>query len=225
MSTLTQSDERLNQPAPPADTSNIKVKAKEIRMTLKEAWNLLKADMRRKQAGFASRQEDQTFFKRYVKLTMELGSIAVIIFRFGQWAIRLKNPLLRLIFGGIYWILNMAIMAFGGINIQANSTIGRGFVIHNFSCIFIWSDNIGESCTVNQGVTVGNIRGSGGLPQIGNNVYLGAGCKVLGNVKVGNNTVVAANSVVITDVPENSTVMGIPARVVARNASSEYLKF
>jgi serine O-acetyltransferase len=194
-------------------------------MPLRECWGLLMGDLHRKRLGFASRPEDRYFFKRYVKISLELGSIAVMIFRYGQWAIRLKNPVLRFVFGAIYWILNMAIMMAGGINIQASNKIGRGFVIHNFSGIFVLADSIGENCTVNQGVTIGNIRGSGALPKIGNNVYLAAGCKVLGNIKIGDNTVVAANSVVITDIQENSTVMGIPARVVARNASSEYLKF
>jgi serine O-acetyltransferase len=194
------------------------------KLKFKDVWKLWMADIKRKRAGFASRPQDQTFFKQYVKINLELGSIAVMIFRYGQWASRLKNPLLKLFFGGIYAILNMGTMVVAGINVQSGSTIGGGFIIHNFSCIFIWSDNIGENCTVNQGVTIGNIRGSG-LPQIGNNVYIASGAKVLGAVKVGNNVVVAANSVVMTDVPDNCTVMGVPARVISKNATSEYLKF
>jgi serine O-acetyltransferase len=194
-------------------------------MKLREAFHLLSEDLRRKRAGFASRPQDQNFFKKFVKLNLELGSIAVMVFRFGQWATRLRNPLLRVIFGGTYWILNMGTMAMAGINIQAGNIIGKGFVIHNFSCIFVWSDSIGENCTINQGVTIGNVRGSGGLPQIGNNVYVGSGAKVLGNVKIGNNVVVAANSLVISDVPDNSTAIGVPARIIARTGPSEYLSF
>ena len=195
------------------------------KLAFRDSWNLWMADVRRKRAGFASRPQDKTFFKQYIKINLELGSIAVMIFRYGQWATRIKNPLLKLIFAAPYAIGNMGTMVAAGINIQPGSNIGGGFIIHNFSCIFIWSDSIGENCTVNQGVTIGNIRGSGGLPQIGNNVYIASGAKVLGNVKIGNNVVVAANSVVVTDVPDNATVMGIPARVISRNATSEYLKF
>jgi serine O-acetyltransferase len=225
MNTAIKTNECVDQPAKVEERLSMPPSPKLEPMPLGKAWGLLMADMRRKRAGFASRPEDRHFFKRYIKLNLELGSIAVMIFRYGQWAIRLRNPVLRLFFSGIYWIFNMAIMVVGGINIQAANNIGPGFVIHNFSCIFILSDNMGENCTVNQGVTIGNVRGSGALPQIGNNVYFGAGCKVLGNVKVGDNTLIAANSLVLTDVPENSTMLGVPARVVARNTLSEYLKF
>lgn len=193
-------------------------------MKAAQAWSLLGEDLRRKRAGFAMRPQDQTFFKKYIKLNLELGSLAVMVFRFGQWATRLENPLLRLFFGGMYWVGNMMAMVCAGINIQAGSRIDGGLVIHNFSCIFIWSESIGKNCTINQGVTVGNVRGSG-LPRIGSNVYLGSGCKVLGNISIGNNVVVAANSLVVSDVPDNATVIGVPARVVSLNATSEYLKF
>jgi serine O-acetyltransferase len=207
----------------PPDTQSDKPIVKKIRF--RDAWSLWMADVRRKRVGFASRPQDKTFFKQYIKINLELGSMAVMIFRYGQWATRIKNPIFKLIFAAPYAIMNMGTMVTAGINIQPGSTIGGGFIIHNFSCIFIWSDCIGENCTVNQGVTIGNIRGSGGLPQIGNNVYIASGAKVLGNVKIGNNVVVAANSVVMTDVPDNATVMGVPARVISRNATSEYLKF
>ena len=181
--------------------------------------------MRRKRAGFASLPHDRTFFRRYIKLNLEFGSIAVMVFRYGQWATRLRNPVLKLIFGASYLILRIFSMALTGISVVPESDIGPGFIIHNFSCIFVWAEHIGENCTVNQGVTIGNLRGSGGLPKIGNNVYVGSGSKVVGNIKVGNNVVIAANSLVIMDVPDNATVMGVPARVISRTASSEYLKF
>jgi serine O-acetyltransferase len=92
--------------------------------------------------------------------------------------------------------------------------------------IFISTGEMGENCTVQQGVTIGAIRpnrwaGKPRPPTLGNNVYLGAGAKVLGDVKVGDNVVVGANSVVLTDIPENVTVMGIPARIVSRHAATD----
>jgi serine O-acetyltransferase len=225
MSTVINPEPPAADPAPAKALPSMPATPQREPMPFRKALGLLKADLRRKRAGFASRPEDRQFFKRYIKLSLELGSIAVVIFRFGQWATRLRNPVLRFVFVAIYWIFHMAMMMAGGINLQASNNVGRGFIVHNFSGIFILSDSIGENFTVNQGVTVGNVRGSGALPQIGNNVYLGPGCKVLGNIKIGDNTVVAANSVVLSDVPENSTVIGIPARVIARNTTSEYLKF
>ena len=214
---------KVEAPSAVASPPSIRVAPKREPMPFKEAFRLLQADMRRKQSGFASGPGESTF-TRYVKLTLELGSMAVIIFRYGQWATRLKNPLLRFVFAGIYWFLKMAMMMAGGISVQPGNNIGPGFIIHNFSGIFILTDTVGENFTVNQGVTVGNLRGSPALPEIGNNVYLAAGAKVLGAIKIGDNSVVAANSLVIMDVPSNATVMGVPARVVARNTTSEYLK-
>ena len=61
-----------------------------------------------------------------------------------------------------------------------------------------------------------SVRGTG-WPTIGNNVYLGAGCKVMGGVTIGDNVVVSANSLVIADVPSNCTVLGVPARIISRH--------
>ena len=64
-----------------------------------------------------------------------------------------------------------------------------------------------------QGVTVGGARGKG-APIIGDNVVLSAGCKIIGNVKIGNNVFVGANAVVVKDVPDGATVAGIPAKII-----------
>ena len=67
------------------------------------------------------------------------------------------------------------------------------------------------------------VRGVG-RATIGNNCYFGAGCKVVGAVTIGDNVVVSANSVVVSDVPSGATVLGVPARVISREATSAYLK-
>ena len=103
-----------------------------------------------------------------------------------------------------------------GIHIHRESDIGPGLVVHNCSGIFVLAKRIGHSCTVNQGVSVVSVRGTG-WPTIGNNVYLGAGCKVMGGVTIGDNVVVSANSLVIADVPSNCTVLGVPARIISRH--------
>ena len=181
-------------------------------------------DLHRKRAGFKVLPEDQTFFNKYIKCSLELGSVAVVVFRFGHWAYSIRIPVIRELVLAVYWIMNVIVMMVTGINIQARSRIGKGLVIHNFSCIFILTDGMGENCTVNQGVTIGRIRGGKQDPVIGNNVYFGSGCKVLGPVKIGNNVVIAANSLVITDVPDDCTVIGVPARIISRTSTSEYLK-
>lgn len=185
----------------------------------------IKGDLVRKRMAFVVRPEDQTFWKKHVKIHLQMGTQAVVIYRFGKWAHGLKIPIVRELLFAMYWVLNMFSMVTSGINIQTHSTIGKGFAIHNFSCIFVLCEKMGENCTVNQGVTIGMIRGAKRPPIIGNNVYFGAGCKVLGEVTIGDNVVIAANSLVMTNVPDNCTVCGVPARIVSRDAASNYLQF
>ena len=75
---------------------------------------------------------------------------------------------------------------------------------------------IGDNCTIYQGVTLGGTGKDKGKrhPTIGNNVMIGAGAKIIGGVKIGNNAKIGANAVVLYDVPENATAVGVPARVV-----------
>ena len=83
---------------------------------------------------------------------------------------------------------------------------GIGVVIHKNAVI-------GKNVAIGQGVTLGR-KLTDGAPIIGDNVYLAAGSKILGNISIGNNVIVGANAVVIDNVPSNSIVAGIPARVV-----------
>jgi serine O-acetyltransferase len=185
----------------------------------------IRADIYRKRMAYAVRPEDQTFFRKYVKINLQQGSLAVLVYRFGRWAKGMNIPFFRPALFFIYWLLNMMVMIAAGISIHTYGRIGKGFIVHNFSCIFVLVETMGENCTVNQGVTIGNIRGSEHPPVIGNNVYFGAGCKVLGNIRIGDNVVIAANSLVISDVPDNCTVAGVPARIVSRDAKSSYLQY
>jgi serine O-acetyltransferase len=86
---------------------------------------------------------------------------------------------------------------------------GLGIVIHP-RCV------IGDNVIIGQHVTIGG-RGGPEVPIIGNNVLLGAGAKILGNVKIGNNAKIGANAVVLIDVPENATAVGVPAVIVPKN--------
>ena len=98
-------------------------------------------------------------------------------------------------------------------------------MIHNYSGIFIGPITAGKNLTVNQGVTIGNVRGEARRPVLGDNVYIGVSAIVLGNVKIGNNVVIGAGSLVITNVPDNCTVLGVPSRIISRKQTSPYLKF
>lgn len=93
--------------------------------------------------------------------------------------------------------------------------IGGGcFIRHGFATI-IAAEKIGSNCIIHQQVTIG-YNGKGN-PTLGDNVMVGCGAKVLGKITVGNNVKIGANAVVISDVPDNATVVGVPARIIRRD--------
>lgn len=107
-----------------------------------------------------------------------------------------------------------------GIEIHPGAKIGKGlFIDHGMSVIIGETTEIGDYCLLYQGVTLGGTGKDKGKrhPTLGNNVLVGAGAKVLGPFKVGDNAKIAANAVVLDEVPPNSTAVGVPARVVRRN--------
>ncbi len=107
-----------------------------------------------------------------------------------------------------------------GIEIHPGATIGKRFFIdHGTGVVIGETTEIGDDVTLYQGVTLGGTGKDTGKrhPTIGNNVMIGAGAKVLGPFKVGDNSNIAAGAVVLDEVPPNSTAVGVPARVVKRN--------
>lgn len=104
-----------------------------------------------------------------------------------------------------------------GIEIHPGAKIGRRLVIdHGMGIVIGETAEIGDDCLIYHGVTLGGTGKDSGKrhPTIGNNVLIGTGAKVLGPFKVGDNSRIAANSVVLSEIPPNSTAVGVPARVV-----------
>ena len=109
---------------------------------------------------------------------------------------------------------------FTGIEIHPGATIGKGlFIDHGMGVVIGETAEIGDNCTIYQGVTLGGTGKDIGKrhPTLGNNVMVGAGAKVLGPIKINDDSKVAANAVVLKEVPQNSTAVGIPAKVVRRH--------
>ena len=107
-----------------------------------------------------------------------------------------------------------------GIEIHPGATIGKGlFIDHGMGVVIGETAEIGDNCTIYQGVTLGGTGKDHGKrqPTLGNNVLVGSGAKVLGPFKVGDNARIAAGAVVLTEVPENATAVGVPAKVVRVN--------
>lgn len=106
-----------------------------------------------------------------------------------------------------------------GIEIHPGATIGKGlFIDHGCGVVIGETAEIGDNCTIYQGVTLGGTGKDIGKrhPTLGNNVLVGAGAKVLGPFYIGDNSKIAANAVVLKEIPENSTAVGMPAKVVKR---------
>lgn len=107
------------------------------------------------------------------------------------------------------------------INIPYTSKIGEGLYIGHTGCVVIHPLVIlGKNVSIMQGVTIGGnmgkIRDGMSAPCVGDNVFIGAGAKVLGPVKIGKNSMIGANAVVINDVPKNSLAAGVPAQVIKK---------
>lgn len=104
-----------------------------------------------------------------------------------------------------------------GIEIHPAAKIGRGlFIDHGMGVVIGETVEIGENCTLYQGVTLGGTGKDKGKrhPTLGDNVMVGSGAKVLGPFHVGDNVKIAANAVVLNEIPPNSTCVGVPARIV-----------
>ena len=106
-----------------------------------------------------------------------------------------------------------------GIEIHPGAKIGKGLMIdHGMGVVIGETAEIGDNCTIYQGVTLGGTGKDIGKrhPTLGNNVMVGAGAKVLGPFRIGDNTKIAANAVVLEEIPDNCTAVGIPAKIVRR---------
>lgn len=116
------------------------------------------------------------------------------------------------------WI-SQCVRFWTGIEIHPGAVIGKGlFIDHGMGVVIGETAVVGDDCTIYQGVTLGGTGKEKGKrhPTLGNNVMVGSGAKVLGPFTVGDNSKIAAGAVVLSEVPPNSTCVGVPARIVKR---------
>jgi serine O-acetyltransferase len=140
------------------------------------------------------------------------GWHVMFLFRISKIVYAIKIPVLSHILKIIFQLVWFLVTTFYGIWLDLANNIGKGFYIGHFSGIVIRGD-FGDFCSVGQCVTVGT-KGAGksdGYPKFADNVYIGAGAKVIGNIDIGSNVVIGANSVVTKSIPGNSLAVGIPA--------------
>ena len=140
------------------------------------------------------------------------GFQALIFHRFAHWLHRLHLPLIARLTSHLARFLT-------GIEIHPGASIGQGvFIDHGMGVVIGETAIIGDYALIYQGVTLGGTGKECGKrhPTLGENVVVGAGAKVLGNIQIGNNARIGAGSVVLRDVPADCTVVGIPGRIVYR---------
>lgn len=149
------------------------------------------------------------------------GFWALLVYRFGRWRYGVRPALLRKFFSLIYKVLYKLVQIITGIELPCEVKLGKNFVIDYFGGIIVSGyATIGDNCRIRNGVVVGlRCAEDRCAPQIGNNVDIGAGAKVLGNIRVGNNVAIGANAVVLCDVPDDHIVYGVPAVVRPRSRS------
>jgi serine O-acetyltransferase len=138
------------------------------------------------------------------------GFHALLFYRLGHWLQKRGIPFIPRAMSQVARFLT-------GIEIHPGATIGSGlFIDHGMGVVIGETSEIGDNVTLFQGVTLGGTGKQRGKrhPTIGSHVVVGAGAKVLGPITVGDYVKIGANSVVLQDVPDHSTVVGIPGRIV-----------
>jgi len=140
---------------------------------------------------------------------------AIWLYRFGRRVDCRKEGILKEALSKWYWLLFRCVETITGISLPKSAEIGPGLRIWHFGNIFIHPNvKIGENCILRQGVTIGNRYEGSKVPVIGDNVEFGAYAQVFGEVNIGDSSKIGAMSVVLTDVPDGATAVGIPAKLV-----------
>jgi serine O-acetyltransferase len=164
----------------------------------------LKADFRRYYDKYAGKSKICRVFNCF----WAPGFQAIVGYRACRWLISKRVPFVHI-------VIQRFIEITTGISIPPSAEIGKGLLIEHFGGIVINArTRMGDFCTISHGVTVGNKIPGGKSPIIGNNVYLCAGAKILGDIQIGSNCIVGANAVVLDNFSDNSVIAGIPAKLL-----------
>ena len=140
---------------------------------------------------------------------------AVWVYRWGRRLDGRPNGPVPKLTMPFYWLAYRLVETVVGISLPKTAVIGPGLRIWHFGNIFLHGEvRIGANCTLRQGVTIGNRHADGGAPVVGDNVDFGCYAQALGNVRIGNGCRIGAMSVVLDDMPDGSTAVGVPARII-----------
>ncbi|MEI7817304.1 MAG: hypothetical protein WCI45_08935, partial [Desulfuromonadales bacterium] len=146
------------------------------------------------------------------------GFWVMLVYRLGRWRYTINSKLLRMPFSMSYKFLFKVVQILAGVEMPCEVPVGKNFRIDHFGDIIVSGfAKFGDDCIIRNGVTVGLKRVDDPCaPQLGNNVNIGTGAKVLGRIVVGNNVDIGANTVRMVDVPDDHIAEGIPAKLIPK---------
>jgi serine O-acetyltransferase len=164
---------------------------------------------------------------RRMRTVMETEAIwAICVYRWGQHLEQEANGFVRLLFKFPYQFISKWVGIVTGIHLFPETTIGPGFYIGHYGGIWISPlATLGANCNVGPNVVIG-VAGKGRTkgPTLGDRVWIGPGAVITGEIKVGAGCVVAANSFVTGNFPENAVLIGVPARVLSYTGSANLIQ-
>jgi serine O-acetyltransferase len=171
-------------------------------------FDILRADMSRAMRETRDDPDWKPTWRNKVNVALRHATWPVIAYRYGHWTLGVRIPVIGQLLRISGLMFRKWTELFTSVHIDVHAKIGPGFVIHSVYAINLGKTTIGENFTIATGCLISHAcRG------IGDNVYFGPGAKLVGDAKIGSNVVIAANSLVLTDVRDNMMVMGVPARI------------
>ncbi|GHE89383.1 serine O-acetyltransferase [Thalassotalea profundi] len=151
-----------------------------------------------------------------LRVLLSDGTSANVFYRLTHWLITYKLSPFAIITLWLNRVIN-------GCVIGAAAKFDLGFVImHPVGVVINSKVRGGQNIIVESGVVIGDEKGQ--APVLGDNIFIGAGAKIIGGIKVGSNVKIGANAVVVKDIPDNVTVVGIPAKIISKNVEDTSVK-
>tara|TARA_B110000908_G_scaffold163742_1_gene210735 strand:- start:3241 stop:3666 length:426 start_codon:yes stop_codon:yes gene_type:complete len=137
---------------------------------------------------------------------------AIKFYRIGRWLLIKRIPFIPKMFELVIFLTYNS-------KIPMSAKIGKGsfFAYGGIGCVLHDRTVIGDNVVIGTNVTIGGKSKKFKVPRIGDNVYIATGAKILGSIKIGNNVIIGANAVVISDIPDNVVVGGVPAIILKTN--------
>ncbi len=154
-------------------------------------------------------------YRRHERSALNPALWAVLTYRYGVWAFTIESTPLRWLASKVFGLLFFLVLLSSGIRLHREAKIGKGLhLIHSGNIQIHPGTVIGDNCGIQQDVNIGVNMEREGVPVIGDDVYIGRGATILGPITIGDGARIAANSLVIQDVPAKATAIGVPARII-----------